>query len=357
MILYLLALAAVIAITEILTLRRALDGVEYDMRLSRALAEPGEQVELISVITNRRRRFLPFLRLGENVPDGITVAGTVMLESARQRRGELRSTVYLMPRQRLTRRTPFSMDRRGRWLFLGARLYGGDFLGLNEKERVVNCFSELVVLPAALPAAGMTRLMGGWMGDHSVNRFLMEDPVLTVGFRDYTGHEPMKMISWTQTARTGALTVRCQDYTVERSVTVLLNYDTFAFNDYGEEMLERCLELCRGVCEYLEEQRVPYALLTNGCAAGMPDGFGEVPGGLGRAHLMTALEGMGRADGRRWATLNALFDRALAGAAPGRGHIFVTPVRQDVHPELIEQLRRATGEMPLVLVAEEVSGK
>ena len=96
----------------------------------------------------------------------------------------------------------------------------------------------------------------------------------------------------------------------------------------------------------------PYGFV--GCP---PDGFGEVPGGLGRAHLMTALEGMGRADGRRWATLNALFDRALAGAAPGRGHIFVTPVRQDVHPELIEQLRRATGEMPLVLVAEEVSGK
>ena len=56
-----------------------------------------------------------------------------------------------------------------------------------------------------------------------MNRFIMEDPVLRLGYRDYTGREPIKQISWTQTARMGRMMVSCQDYTVERTVTVMLN--------------------------------------------------------------------------------------------------------------------------------------
>ena len=353
MILYLLALAAVIAAVEYLSLRRALDGVEYDSRPGKGIAEPGETVDLVTVVTNRRRRFLPFIRLNENVPVSIETAGDVYTESATARRGQLRSTLYLMPRQRLTRRTPFRIPKRGRYLFLGAKLNGGDFLGLSENTRTVELWRELVILPKAVDAPQVARFMGGWMGDRSVNRFIMEDPVLTLGFRDYTGHEPMKTISWTQTARAGRLMVKCQDYTVERTVTVLLNADTYAFDAYGDEVLDKTCSLCRGVCAYLEEQRVPYSFMTNARAAGMPDGFGQVGGGLGQAHLMTVLEALGRADGTVFESRVALIDRATTVAGLGRGFIYLTPVRHDVDAEQVETLRRASGEAPLVLVAEE----
>ena len=44
-------------------------------------------------------------------------------------------------------------------------------------------------------------VLSGFLGDVSVRRFIYEDPVLTTGFREYTGREPMKHISWTQSAR------------------------------------------------------------------------------------------------------------------------------------------------------------
>ena len=259
----------------------------------------------------------------------------------------------MMPRQRLTRRTAFSVPRRGRYLFLGATLEGGDFMGLSTSPRQFPLSRELVILPRPADAQGLDELMGGWLGDRSVNRFIMEDPVLTLGYRDYTGREPMKQISWTQTARLGRMMVRCQDYTVERTVTVMLNAHTFAFSSYGESMLEAALSLCRGVCEALEERRVPYALITNLRTLGAPDGFGEVGDGLGQAHLATALEGLGRADYDYRDTLNGLFERALSRAAPGRGHIFITPVKEDARPELLQKLRVATGEEPLVITGEE----
>ena len=354
MIAFLLMLAAVIAGAEFLSLRRGLGGVEYDLRLSKTIAEPDEPLQLISVITNRRRRILSFLRLNENVPDALNVEGELRTESVSQRRSALRSTVYMMPRQRLTRRTPFTAPRRGRYLFLGATLEGGDFMGLSTASRQVELLRELVILPRRVEAARIQQLMGGWMGDRSVNRFIMEDPVLTLGYRDYTGREPMKQIAWTQTARLGRMMVRCQDYTVERTVTVMLNANTFAFGSYGARMLEAALALCRGVCEALEEQRIPYAFISNARCLGMPDGFGEVGDGLGKAHLATVLEGLGRADSTFRDTLEGLFDRALSRAAVGRGHIFITPVRNDLHPELLQRLRAATGEAPLSITGEDL---
>ncbi len=352
MIAFLLMLAAVIAGAEFLSLRRGLDGVEYDVRPSKPMAEAGERLQLVTVVTNRKRRFLPFIRLNENVPDALQVAGELRVEDVKGHRSALRGTLYMLPRQRLTRRTDFSIPRRGRYLFLGATLEGGDFMGLSTAEQRFEVFRELVILPRPISAPQVARVMGGWMGERSVNRFIMEDPVLTLGYRDYTGREPMKQIAWAQTARLNRLTVRCQDYTVERTVTVMLNAHTFAFGTYGHEMLERAFSLCRGVCEALEEQRVPYAFISNVRCLGASDGFGEVGDGLGQAHLGAILEGLGRADLEPRATLEDLFDRALSRASVGRGHIFITPVENDLRDDLIARLRAATGETPLAICAD-----
>lgn len=353
MIAFLLMLAAVIAGAELFSLRRGLDGVEYDASPSKALAEPDEALELVTVVTNHRRRFLPFIRLNEDVPDALVVDGELCALDVKGRRAALRSTIYMMPRQRLTRRTPFSIRERGRYLFLGATLEGGDFMGLSTASRRTELCRELVILPRPADAGALREVLGGWMGERSVNRFIMEDPVLTLGYRDYTGREPMKQIAWSQTARLGQLTVRCQDHTVERTVTVMLNAHTYAFGSYGKRMLERALSLCRDVCQQLEERRIPYAFISNLRAVGAADGFGEVGDGLGQAHLTTVLEGLGRADDASRDTLEALFDRALSRADLGRGHIYITPVKRDIQAPLIERLRAATGEAPLCIAADQ----
>jgi hypothetical protein len=93
--------------------------------------------------------------------------------------------------------------------------------------------------------------------------------------------------------------------------------------------------------------------MTNAQFLGASDGFGEVGDGLGLAHLNVVLEGLGRADfagsGDR---LEELFDRALSRASLGRGHVFITPVKGDMLPELLERLRLASGEAPLAISAD-----
>lgn len=353
---FLIMLLVACAAAELYSLRHSLDGIEYDCRLSKTLAEPDETIELISILTNRKRRFVPFLRWTENVPAVMNTAGELGTLSATERRGSLRASGYLMPRQRLTRRTPFSISRRGRYLFWGATLSGGDFLGMSERSRQAELFRELVILPKPLSAGTLDALPGGLLGDQSVNRFIHEDPMLTLGFREYTGREPMKQISWTQSARMGSLMVKNLDHTVERSATVVLNVDTPAFGTYGDELIEACFSIARSVCEELEDLRVPYAFLSNARSSNGSQS-GEAGDGLGAAHIKPILEGLGRAVCERSATAWSLIDRAAALTDAGRLHILITPTRRDLDSAGMERLELRSGLKVRVLVAEEVAAK
>ena len=354
MIAFFVMLLAACAVVEIVSLYHSLDGIEYDCRVSQSISEADEPLELITTVTNRKMRFVPFLRLAENVPDSLTCAAELEVASVTDRRGVLRSSVYLMPRQRLIRRTRFTMPKRGRYLFMGAKLGGGDFLGFSEHSRMAEIMREVVILPKPVDPDVISALPGGLLGDMSVNRFIHEDPMLTLGFREYTGREPMKLISWTQSARTGELMVKNLDHTMERSATVLLNVSTFAFGTYGNELLEKSFSLARGVCEALEEARIPYSFYTNARMAGGEGMTGEAGDGLGQAHLRPILEGLGRATYEWTSSLWSLIDRAARAGDAGRTHIVITPMRQDLENSGVERLSERTGIEPKVLVVMEV---
>ena len=354
MIAFFLMLLVACLVVEVITLFHSLDGIEYDCSVSAPIAEADEQLELITTVTNHKMRFVPFLRLAEDVPDTFTCTSELEVASITERRGSLRSSVYLMPRQRLIRRTKFTLPDRGRYLFLGADLGGGDFLGFSESSRRADVLREVVILPRPIESDVITAMPGGLLGDMSVNRFIHEDPMLTLGFREYTGREPMKLISWAQSARMGELMVKNLDHTMERSATVLLNVNTFAFGAYGNELLEKSFSLARGVCEALEEQRIPYSFYTNARMAGGEGATGEVGDGLGQAHLRPILEGLGRATYDWTASVWSLVDRAVLAGDAGRTHILITPMRQDLNEAGVERLAERTGIEPKVLVVMEV---
>ena len=354
MIAFFLVLVAVAIAAEIYTLRHSLDGISYDCRPSEVLVEPGQKVQLITTVTNRKRRMVPFLRLQELVP--LSFQGDVILEteSITDARGSINSAVYMMPRQRMTRRIEFSMPDRGRYLFLGANLSGGDFMGLSERMKNFPLEREIVVLPKRLPADVAEDMMGGMMGDISVSRFIFEDPVLTVGFREYTGHEPLKMISWTQSARTGELQVKNYDYTIEREVAVILNVDTFAFGPFADMLKELCFSMARSVCEELEDRKIAYSYLSNAACDLPKSDMTDVVNGLGPAHMGTIMESLGRAKRENGITMEALLDIAARRAESGMICIYISPMPEDAEEALLAPIRARTGSDIYTLIAKEV---
>lgn len=340
------------------SLQDPLAKVTYDCRPSKDVVEPGEPFEIITVLQNTRRFPIPFIKMEELLPASMEFPEPI--PPLRQEKGGLvrTGTLYLMPRQTLQRRQPAFIRQRGRYFFRGATLFGGDFLGIRESSRQYHLSKELVVLPTAIDCPLLLENLGGFLGDISVNRFILEDPVLTLGYRDYTGREPQKAIGWSQSARAGKLMVKKYDYTMELSVTVILNVDGGASTERQDpQQIEHCFSMARAVCEVLEDRGIQYGFLTNATAAGAMGCWSLLEEGLGSRHFFTILEGLGRATYDRTQPFAQLLHRAAKRAQQGQAHIIITPALLPEFQPMIDRLRHLTGSQISVLAGNEYEAR
>lgn len=348
---FLAFVAAVALLLQHLMASRGLDHLDGEHCPDRQVVDPGEEFHIDVTLQNKSHRFVPFLRVREQLPEGLhATADTRIVEEHTVRYAAF--TTWLRPRQQMVFHIPVSAAVRGRYALQQLLLCSGDFLGLKEQSKECGHFNEVVVAPKEAPSMQLNALLGGFMGEMSVRRFILEDPVLTLGYREYTGQEPMKTISWTQSARGMGLMVKKNDYTVEPSVAVLLNVETS--RDDRAELLERCFSLARTVCGMLEKQGVKYSFVTNAALAGEFTAV-QTGEGLGRHHFFGILEQLGRATYISHTPARTLLSKE-ARRPTAAGRIFITPCEDESYLAELNRLREAAGDSLLVLRATEVDG-
>ena len=346
----------VIGVIQYFTLKNSLEKVDEDYATSAICVEPDGQLDLILRFRNRSRMFIPYLRYQMTLPEGFKLvdpnaSGKVSAgrHTVWHTGGVAASTVWLGPRQKLERHIPMIAPGRGRYPLHELTVYGGDFLGMKESNRGTYRYREVVVYPREAQLETLDDALGGFLGDLSVRRFLFEDPVLTLGYRDYTGREPMKSISWTQSAKRGALMVKNYDHTTEPSVSVILNAVS---EDKDAEAVERCFELARAVCARLEKKGAKYDFSMNVAMAGSMQSDCIVPEGLGPRHFYGVLECLGRATDRVRINVEKLVQGRLQ-VTSAHGFIIITPERDERAQRAIRMASRS-GAAVLVLAAKEM---
>lgn len=355
MLIFVLILVVAAAAIQHWSLAHALDGVEHHYAPDRTITEPNEAFGLVNTVSNHTRRFVPYVHVSQQVPQELTLlSGQGVTAYRGGSTNRLEYALYLMPRQTWQRQVQVTLPRRGRYVFTGATLQGSGFLGLSELTAYTDQNEEIIVLPVPCSVPALTDTLGGFLGDRSVDRYILEDPVLTLGFREYTGREPMKSISWTQSARSGQLMVKKYDYTLELTATVLLNIECDRTEGW-EERLETCFSIARTVCETLEEKRIPYRFVTNAGAAGAITLWSQIGDGLGSGHLSTVLEGLGRATYDPLRPFAHTLEQTVRHVEQGRTHILITPERSESWQWELSRLEQLSGARALVLTPEEVS--
>lgn len=325
----------------------ALRSLHIRSQWDRQLAEPDQPITQSATLENHSRLPIPFVRLVLSFPgEAKPQADDAWCKSHRRDtllawNAEYRMT--LRRRRSLTRSVTVTIPQRGVYKMGAYNLSAGDLLGFREAK----CHGDgqkIVVMPRRSRQKTALDAVGGFLGDISVRRFILEDPILTTGFRDYTGREPMRAISWTRTAQAGTLQVKQYDYTAERHIVVLLNTE-------GAEAaeLEECLRLTRSVCETLEQMKIPYGFRTN---ANLPGPVGKVTAmveGLGEQHLNTILYGLGGADSTCFYSFRYLVRRTLRARKSSEAYIVITPDDKDTVHSCIQELTNATGTQVCVL--------
>lgn len=342
MINFLVILIVIGSALQLWSMKHGLDGVSHVYNPSKSIVEPEEVFQILSTVTNTSLRFISFLEVRESIPPEIEKVPGM----------EEKYSLFLMPRQCFHHITDVKALKRGCYYLSGALIKGGDFLGISENFLSVPQRREVLVIPPLYSEFRLKDTVGGFLGDISVNRFIMEDPVLTMGFREYTGREPMKMISWSQSAKNRRLIVKKYDYTLELVVTVILNVECHVDKETAP-VIEDCFAIARTVCEYLEEKHIKYSFATNANITGTISTWDSIPDGLGSAHLMKILEGLARASYGYVRPFKSILNKAYKNTEQGRSHIIITPKLTDDYRHSISKLRDFTGMQVLVLTPGE----
>jgi len=360
MTIFIIAFLSMLVVIQLLSIKYALKDVEYDYGFSKKLIETSESTELISTVTNKSRRFISYIRMVEALPVGIRpINNKVAVYEDTMGMGYLRydSSIYLLSRSKLKRKLEITFDERGRYLFKGATLHGGDFLGFMQKREEFQEFRELVVYPKKIESAQLDNIIGGFLGDISVRRFIMEDPILTIGTRDYTGREPLKQISWKHTARTNKMMVKQFDYTTEMNITVLLDISAVSGKTITKDQFEACFCLARTVCEMFEQKKAPYQFISNAILEGVETVKNYQLSNTGGKHFSLILERLGRSAYGTSMTYELLIEEVMKEQKDNHSIIIITPIEDRKKKAIARTLEVKTrGVMQMIYGQDYVTG-
>ncbi|HSH36625.1 DUF58 domain-containing protein, partial [Schnuerera sp.] len=247
-----------------LSMKYGLKNLKYRRTLSKNMIEIGEFFEVNTVIENKKPFPVTYLRITERFPTVLDYSGNVDKEKIGDY-FEFTTTLFVMPYQRVKRIYSFFGNKRGCFIFRNVDLKVGDFIGLNTSSITENYLHELVVLPKPLDLDKNLVLYGSYYGQISVKRWIIDDPLMTVGIREYTGNEPEKHIHWPSSLKYGNLMVKNFDFTTEHSVNIILNVESAKpfWSNIEKDEIETCISLCRGIVEELEQNNIPYSFVNN----------------------------------------------------------------------------------------------
>jgi len=341
----LICLILIIAALEIVSLRVDPDKVFFRCETDMELTEPDETASLIYRVSNIARWPLMFVSFSFAFNDAIEVRESEDWKRKHGNASLLNSSytidTFLMPHKTYKGSIRFSVKKRGRYELGKVYIETGDFLGFKTKASSFTLDRSIVCTARRCEDEPVVEAVGGVIGDVSVRRFIMEDPSLVLGYREYTGSEPLKCISWTQTAKTGKLMVKKHDFTVDNDVAVFVDIE---HTDAGTA--ERCLSLVRTACDMLEEARIPYALHSNG------DLF-NAEKGSGRTHLFEIQRRIGVAAFVRYEPFAAVASRNARAGSGQTGCILIAPELTPDALYLTRLVEENSGAAACVLLGKE----
>ena len=333
-----------LALVEIISRREDLRHLQVRFDLDSDLVSPGETVTLRYTVSNTS--IFPLLYAGFTVCLDWEYELQEDEEFRRKHVTEdffvkrISHNFYLGPRRQYTGKVRFSVKNRGYHELGKYYLESGDFLGLKPVLRTGMMDLHIICTAASCEIPDI-RALGGELGNVSVQRFIQDDPTMVLGYREYTGREPMKQISWKQTAKTGQLIVRQNDFTTDRTAEVLINIDPTS-----RSLMERCLSLTTSVCQLLEREKIPYAMESNGDLFSLKDG-------LGTSHLFFIQKRIGLSRLTGYIGFPSLIAQCLLHRKANCTYIVITPRLDDDCRAAVGRLARYIDRAPIILCAEE----
>lgn len=378
--------------------RRSVSRIRYERRFEVGACYTGDTIDMVEVIENHKWLPVPWIRVESVIDAALRFQTEEAVHIDEGKRTQYHKSLFTLgPYRRIRRRHRITCMKRGVYRLSGVTVTGGDMLGTIDRTRRYPVKARLIVYPQVTAMEDVPLPTHGWQGDVTVKRWLVDDPFTVAGTREYRSGDPMKLIHWKASARTGSLQVYKREFTAEQRLVVMLNVeDRETMRDlvHHEDLIERGISYAATIVSDAVKRGIPVGFGHNGGvlsleepgeaagllgaaqskgAAGVAgssrssvppvavDGesimsAGRVPIGGGRAHLLEMLTEMARIELRRRVFFHDFLAEDCTIQEEKRDYILITAHLSDPLRARIRQLEEA-GHSVQVLRLDERAGE
>jgi len=265
--------------------------MRFEHTFSERRAFVGETVTLRLRLENRKPLPVLWLRLTEYIPDALPLTGALVGPSHRPRQKRMHFVTVLRWFQRVDRPVTIECRKRGYYAFGPVEVEAGDPFGFFIVRRRIMDEAWLIVYPRVEPLSALGLPAKNPLGDTKASLPLFEDPVRTVGVRDYQPQDDFRRVHWKASARRQHLQSKVYEHTHSHNVVVVLNVATLSPPWAGviPSLLERGVSVAASIAYYAAEQRWPVGLMANGVLPRSDQPL-RVPPGRGHHQLTLIFE-------------------------------------------------------------------
>ncbi|OGX68482.1 MAG: hypothetical protein A2189_05510, partial [Paenibacillus sp. RIFOXYA1_FULL_44_5] len=216
----------IILLQRFIYMKFGLTGVTYECYFGSPAAIEGEEVEFIEKIANRKLLPIPWLRKESMFPGSLKFVTTSELAvSAGELYQNHRSMFSLMSYTQIIRTHKVLCAKRGWYTVDSANLTCGDLVDAAVRRKEEKFTQQILVYPKPLSVDELSFASRSWQGNLTVRRWILADPFSLSGVKEYQYGDPLNLIHWKATARTGRLQVHNQDYTANPKLMICLNFE------------------------------------------------------------------------------------------------------------------------------------
>jgi uncharacterized protein (DUF58 family) len=339
---FIVAALAILFIQGRVFQRFVLRHIRYGRRFTAKTCYSGEQVELIEEMSNAKWLPVPWLRVESQLAthlhfqklDNFSVSSGQVYQNHK-------SFFSLAPYTKITRTHRITCAKRGWYKLQTVTLTGGDLLGLSSTSEQIPLHGELLVYPKPAQVPVHQLPYHSWQGDQSVKRWIISDPFIIAGVRNYQAGDTYKQINWKATAKTGSLQVHQYDFTADRRLMIYLNVDDAegmwrSVTDAA--LIERGIEWAAGAAEAVIQQGMEVGFAANMPVVGTRESVHIEPRG-GHEHLLGIFEEMAKLEIERTELFHHLLEREAERGYSERDILMITSYWNEELEKQAEQLR------------------
>ncbi|SFM23264.1 Protein of unknown function DUF58 [Gracilibacillus orientalis] len=259
-------LLIIILLQGMLYSKIGLKGISYKRAFKQDAVFEGETIEMVDEIINKKLLPIPWIRLESKMSPYLI---TQSEKEKQQKEGDMfhRTLFSLLPYQKITRRHQLIGTKRGYYPLNTVSVTTGDGVGFSEVFHSFEASTAITVYPNLVPIDDIPLPSHSWLGDITVKRWIVEDPFLQAGIREYQQGDPLNSINWKATARTQSLQINKKDFTADHHLMIYVNFDTnedIRMPIEQPDVIEKGLSYAASLANYAIEQGISTGFGCNG---------------------------------------------------------------------------------------------